>query len=401
MAFAQTCTPAAPAAGGTTTCTGAFTDSVNNHFTDNTDITVILDATTTVDPAAGFVGIDLSATGDITLDSSAVFTVYNADAIYVSGTTSATAGVYGDVYNYALNNDDNALDVYSPGDVTVNIGSALYTYSNDYDAYTVMATSDAGNTSVSVLAGAYVTAYSVDSDGQGIGAYANDGDVYVYNGGSVSATGGDDAFGVWTYGYDYTTIVNTGSISAASANYSVGAHAYAHNYDSYLNNDGGTITATAYSAANYTYATGAYSYSYNGYGTVVNSGDISASASADITTTNYSYAIGAYAYGYLGALVSNTGTISADAYAYYGSAIGAEAISENYAEVYNAGSITATNGYYGVAYGAYAAGYDATVTNTADGDITAYSYYGTATGALTNGFYSTVDNAGTIDASYN
>jgi outer membrane autotransporter protein len=404
-AFAQTCTPAAPGAGGTTTCSGAFTDSVNNHFTDADSITVILDDTVTVDPAAGVLGIDLSFTGDITLDSSGVFNVDGADAIYVYGQDSATVGVYGDVYNYALNSGDNAVGAYSLGDVSLVVGSAVSTYGDAGTAYAVEMFTDVGNVNIDVQEYASVDATSYSGNALGIWSETNfgGGDITVTNAGDISAntTYGDYSWGTYLYAYGAISVVNTGNISATGDHYVQGTHSWAYHGDAYVYNGAGSISADAANidSSDYAAATAVYAYAWDAYANVVNAGgDISASAYADNTLYG-AYATGVYAYGYLGSLIDNSGTIDATISGYYGYAVGAVAISDNYAEVVNSGTITASStGYYGSAYGAAAIGYDATVTNTADGYIGAYSYYGSATGAYASGFYATVNNAGDIDA---
>jgi outer membrane autotransporter protein len=403
ISFAQTCTPAAPAAGGTTTCSGAFTDSVNNHFTDNTDITVVLDDTVTVDPASGFVGIDLSANGDITLDSSGVFTVYNADAIYVYGSTSATVGVYGDVYNYAADNTDSAVEAYSLGDVAVTIGAAVSTYGYNGTAYTVEAFSDTGDVTIDVQQYASVDATSYNGNALGVWAQANNaGDVTMTNAGDISATTtyGNYAWGTSLYAYNAASLTNSGSISATGYYNAYGAHLWAYDGDATVTNDGGTISASASNYSDDAYAVGVYAYSYNGSSSITNSGDISAYAYADNTLYDAD-ATGAYAYGYLGASIDNSGTIDATISGYDGTAYGALAISYNDAAIHNTGSISANSiGYYGTAIGALAYGYNASVDNDgADASIAAYSYYGTAIGAVASAYYvAEVSNSGSISA---
>jgi outer membrane autotransporter protein len=425
MAFAQSCVTAA----NVTTCSGDFTDSVNNHFADANDLTVILDSTVTVDAGTGNVGIDASWTGDMTLVSYGTFTADEADAIYAYGSESATVGVYGDIYVYASSADDNAVHVYSPGDVSLVIDSALSTYGYNADAYTVEAFSDAGDVTIDVQGYGSVDATSYNGNALAVWSEADFGDVSLTNSGAISATTtyGDYAWGAYIYSYYDSSVDNSGSISATAYDNAYGVHLWALYGDVDVTNSG-EISAVATSYYDQTQAIGVYAYSWDGYTTVENTNSITAQAGTSLYESG-AFATGVYAYGYAGSSVDNSGDIDASIYANSGTAFGVHAISYNTAEVYNTGSISASStGYYGAAFGVYAYGYDASVVNYGDdasiyayanygsavgvvaygfnsavvdnsGDISAVAaYYGTAAGVLATGYYATVNNSGSISA---
>jgi len=361
-AFAGTCTQTAALE---VTCTGAFTDTVNNSFPPGSevpDLTLILDdGPTSVTPAVGVVGLDASWGGDVTVLSDAEFTTDSADAIYQYGSNTATLNSYGDISTYVGAAGANAIDINAFGDVSLVAGGSVSANSDAaYNVLAVTADSSTGNTGVLVDADGTITASAYDGDAIGVYAEAfGDSDVTV-DGAIYAASVNGNAGGVISRGLNgNSTVTNTGYVGADAYVTANGVVAGAKYGNASVYNDG-EINATAVNAngiAVFTYAAGDV---YMG-----NTGTISAES-------GYADAIGMTGYAFGGdATVYNSGSISASG---YGNAAGAVAYAF-------AGNASADN------YG--------DISVTASGDTSA-----TATGLFVNAALAgSAYNAGTIDAS--
>jgi len=394
-AFAQSC---ASTGANVVTCTGDFTDSVENSIAPADvmpDMTLVLDDLTTVVTPAGVTGLTAAWGGDVVVTSYADFTTSGADAIHQYGSTSASLSSYGDITTEALATGDNAIDVSSPGDVNVAISGNVYAYSTGAaDVITVAADSTAGNTSVAVDEYGTVTAQAYSGDATAIGALA-DLEVDVYNAGALAAYSTyANAYGIVAIADNGdANIANYGSIDAGGYYLAVGASVNSLGGNGYVYN-GGDVTATADGGLD-TQAMGIGASGVDA--NIVNAGNVSAAA----------YAVdGAYATG-IGILADgsgyahNYGTIAAYAYGDFGLAQAIVMNAGGYAYIYNGGDLVA----YG-AGGASATGVTANITGAGDinivneGYIGAGSAYGPATGvyAATPGGNISLINYGDIYA---
>lgn len=314
---------------------------------------------------------DIAASGALGYDVTTVsaYSVYGNVAVtnQAGGTIAASANVYGGTaYGIHAQSVYGDSTVSNNGDITANAG-ALFgdataigaaSASNDF--------SDLSN-GVDASIGAVATVY--DGYALAIGAYAAGGNAVttLTNDGSISADasasyGEAVAIGALTRaGYNGIAVtLNSGDISAqASVGYggdatAIGAYTYG-NVATVVNS--GTIVADADADFGQASATGAIAYGF--YAAVYNYNDISVSASADF---DQAQATGAYAYGYYGASIDNTGTISASATAYDGTA-SATGVS-SYAKIF-AGYVTNDN-----SISAAATGYVADATGVSN-----YAYY--------------------------
>jgi outer membrane autotransporter protein len=421
-AFAQTCTDTAP---NEVTCSGPFTDSVENSIPPGSampDLTLILDDTTTVNPATGVTGLTADWGGTVTVMSSADIATTGADGIYQYGDTAAILSSYGDISTAVLANDDNAIDIGAMGDVDVTIGGDVLAYNaGAIDVLALSADSVAGNTYVLIDGNGYVGAQAYDGDAIAVGAFA-DLDTTIDNSGSILAqsTYGDAVGAVEISTLGYATLDNSGSIGAYGYYTAEGASINAFGGDALVDN-GGDVTATADGGLD-TVAMGIGA--YGGIVTLQQGGTVTASAygvdSAYATgvglaarTEAYAYnygTIAAYADGATGfahALEINAGDY---AYAYNGGDLiaygsGGAYATGLFAKIGTAGDVDIVNGGYigaGADYGravglyAYTTAGDISVTNY--GDIYAYgaSVPGIAVAACANGGTSVIDNQGTI-----
>jgi hypothetical protein len=440
------------------TCTGAFTDSVNNHVplaNQVPDLTIIVGgaAPTSVNPGIGMVGLDSSFGGDVVVVNYADFNTVNADAIYVFGSTSASLETYGDLAVDTAVAGANAIDISAIGDVDVVIGGgavttatgvispvSVYAYSVDGNVYVdmldtayVAAIADAGYaTAVSASLGKYagnvdvvndgaVYAYSATGSAHGVYAASSKyGDATVVNGatGSIDAVvgaGGGYALGVILNAPDFVaasggqlTLVNDGSISAtveaAGTGEAWGVYAYANDDSDVLidNNATGTISATVTDGPGDAWAVSAYP-AGTGTITVANDGSM-------VGTTLYgdgeAYGLTTIAFGdgaiditnsatgVIAAYAGGTGGVGGPAYGVYAVAHGAGDVT-----MLNDGVITATSD-YSDATGVflYSALGDVTLTNT--GAIYAYAYGGPQAVAVrlcaNAGATATLNNTGTL-----
>ena len=310
----------------------------------------------------------------------------------------------------------------------------------------------------SISAAASTVAYGYDTAAYAVGvsvAVPAYGDIYVGNGGDITATadvgygttyGRADAFGVLVYGYSgyngTVSIVNVGDISAsATSGDGFGSLAYATGVsatvgvdgtsDIYFEN-GGNVSATAEDGAtgvellNYNYyghaemgnyggnisanATGGYYAEATGalldsYTTRTrNSGDISA-------TANGVYTAGAYGLLSFGDFYSTVGN-------YYGASVTAEASATDFAlaagivsdadgfsSVYNGGSVSAVataDDAVGSAsaYGVYVSGFYSSFFSGSGSEVSAEAsgYVAEAVGVTVNGYVSDFYNEGAISA---
>ena len=358
-AFAGTCVQTAP---NEVTCTGVFTDDVINSVplvNQVPGLTLILDDATTVDPATGVNGLTAQWGGDVTVLSYADITTDSADGIHQYGSDTATLSSYGDISTYVGAAGTNAIDLSALNAVSLVLGGSVDAYSDAaYDVMAVSAESLAGDTTVLVDATGYVSASAYDGNAMGVSASAF-GTADVTVDGSVQSSS--------DYGYAAGVFVSSTQGSSYLSNYgSIGADAYNSGY-------------AALAVAKY------------GDSTVYNAGDISANAYNGAALGLVAFAGGA-------ADATNTGTIAATST--YGAAIGLVGYAgTGDVTFYNSGSISA-NGYdLATGVGLLSLGGDVYADNY--GDITATASGDAAvlaTGMGVLGYYADVYNAGSISA---
>jgi outer membrane autotransporter protein len=395
--FAQSCTETAT---NEVTCTGAFTGNVYDSVplvNKVSGLSLIVDDATTVDPAVGVSGIDVSMVGDISVLNYGAINTDGVDAIHVYGSTTATLSSYGDLYTYVSAADANAIDLSASTDATGTIGGSV-TASSDvaYDVTTATVSAIGGNATV------------LADDTAAIGAYAYDGDataltvdglvdtmVSVYGDVTASSTYGN-AYGVLADALDGDVdFYNDGSIAATGYDHATGAVAISTNGNATATNYG-DISATASGDVNVA-ATGVEAGGVNAG--VYNGGSIAAYATANATLGSAT-AVAASAYGTTVTL-DNSGELYAYAYAngYGATASSADLDATGNLYAYNSGAIAA------VAYGdvnASATGVHGTaggdISFVNDGDITATSDdTATAVDLYSNGLID-ISNNGTLAA---
>ncbi|MEO7065757.1 MAG: hypothetical protein ABI114_02510 [Rhodanobacter sp.] len=282
MAFAGTCTVSAASS---VECVGAFTDSIT--YPNVSDLTLVIGpggVPTSVIPAVGAFGIDVTSPGNIGVIDFADITTVGASGIHVFGADSAAISNSGTVHTSVSTGGASALDISADGDVAViNDGAVDASSSGVYDVTAIRAESTGTGHTVSVdnQATGTVTATAADGFAIGIDGSAINGDVIINNDGAISAT---------------STYSVADGIFAAGVNVAVG------------NGATGSITANGFN-----WAVGIEAQSYD-LTTVSNSGDIHAIATAnDDPTQTYGQAFGIYATGAAsGVSVGNSGNITAD-----------------------------------------------------------------------------------------
>lgn len=335
-------------------------------------------------------GIFVSADGDALITNSGSITVYSpgvaAGAVALSFAGDAS--------------------VVNSGDISVDSTAFLY-----YNAYGVVAFSGNGaamasNSGAIDVTTKYIgvgmdvgglTGASADNSGDisidawrayGIRAQSGNGDVAVTNSGSIYATysGGysGTAFGILGSSTNGNVAIdNSGDILTNVGGQSVGVFGVSSYGDVAVTNSG---SISAYSGSST--AVGIFARADQGTADVTNSGGIVAYSSNGV-------AYGVIARG-MDAVVSNSGTVSADGYY---AAIGVAASAMDSATITSSdGSVDAFA--LGQAIGELASGFygDATITNASD--VTAISLYSTATGISASTVFgnASVSGAGNVTA---
>lgn len=447
---AGTCTY--DAVSNTYACNGDFVQTLPDGFIPPADLTVVLGdlAPTSVNPAAGSVGVDAVWAGDVSVIAYAgtdIVTI-GADGIHAFSADGATeVSNFGSIDTTVTTLDAEALDVGAVYDVTlVNGGNAFAHDTNGtYNVITANVFSISGDISIdnqmdgSLTASAYdgeatalsaraqgaYAAVEISNDGvinadsvygTATGIYANGSEVLVQNSGSVHASGYAIASGITAYG-KYAVVDNSGTIEAetdADSGHYIGAIGVrAAAYDAVVHNgEGGLIGAsnTAEGDGAWARARGVYATGFFDGVTVENEGDIQGYARSD---NGRAEAHGIYAFGYGSpTTVSNAGDIDVDARSENGGAYatGINAIGygsgANNSEVVNTGSIHASaDAAYAYAFGAvnltrqrYGSAY---LINDGDIHAEATGNYATATGTLNLAVRygdATTTNTGTIEA---
>ena len=328
-------------------------------------------------------------------------TVYNSGSITVSAYDDAT-GIGTDMDNYAATLIDNSGSI----DVSALYGDAYGIYAEtDYDSdYSPITISNSGAISATST---YGDAYGIYALASGYGGYGFGSTIDVYNSGSIDATSdygsatgiNADANASATSVYVY----NSGTINATGYDYAVGIYAAAGgNYSDATVINVGDVTATAIGAY-YTGAAGIavtsdYSYVYQG-------GNVSAVAEGIDGAAAFGVAI----YGnYFATLVTGAGSsTSASASGYYTAIAEGASLFGDYVAVYGEGAVSASASADAVYSVAYAVGINADgivasdVFLSGDSDVSAdaYSgYIGVAAGVVVDADSVYFYNAGSISA---
>jgi outer membrane autotransporter protein len=220
VALAQSCVETNPLE---VTCTGTFTDSVNNHIplADQVpDLTIIVDDMTTVTPGTGVVGLNANYGGTMTVMSDGDFTTIDADGITVTGTNDAVLYSYGDISTTSNLVGANALDVNAANDAYATIGGyTTTTASGALGAVSVRAAATTGYINVDVTDTGMIAAYADTGNAVALATYSgkyadaqvldNAGTIYAYSY-AGSAVGVDASLSK----YGNATITNAGDIAA-------------------------------------------------------------------------------------------------------------------------------------------------------------------------------------------
>jgi len=451
-AFAGTCTQTAT---NEVTCSGVFTDNVINSVplvNQVPNLSLILDDTTTVDPAAGVSGLTAQWGGDVAVTSYADINTVGADGIFQYGSSTAELYSYGDITTDVTAAGNNALDINAFGDVNAVVGGTVYAY-NDAALNVITSSfySVAGSVNLLVDGTGNIGAYAYDGDAiavyvdafadanttidgtlSAVSAYGNaaglinraTGNAYAVNNGSISADaygyanglvsgskyGGSSsvnnygditatayngtALGVLAYG-NGVYVGNDNAITATSTyGAAIGVFGYATLGDvNFYNGAAGTISASGYDQAT---AVGLLSATGNVYAS--NYGDLYASANGDtVAAASGLYVIGATVGLYNGgdiSAVANAAGATGSAYA-----LGVDASATNLLTLDNAGTIEATaTGTYSYATGVSASSATAGIVLTNEGDITATSDYSAVALDLSSDTYVDITNTGNITA---
>lgn len=395
-AFAQSCTPVDGS--NTTTCSGSFTDTVNNApsfpMPAPADLTVVLGdgvVPTSVIPATqGAAGVEAAWAGSAAVISSADISTDSGDGIHAAGADSVSIDNSGSITTYDSLGGAMALDISALGDVDIVNSGALDSVSEYYDVTTVRAVSTGvGDVSIDNQASGSITADSHYGSATAVFAAANGGDTMIDNAGSIGADSKyGNAIGVYAYSYDgHAGVSNDGTIQTSSE-YGLADGIFASGVTTGVANNG-DIEARGYgwASAIETYAVDA--------ATVTNNGLLDAYA-----TDDYGQAFGVYArsgsYGAVTVVNDAAGSIDAESSKYYGHSAGILANGGiGGVSVDNAGGI--------VAYGAYVNGIEAVSIGGIDignsGSISAEAPEGFTTGILATSAIGdiTVDNSGAIE----
>jgi outer membrane autotransporter protein len=472
-AYAGTCATDASAATPTVSCNGVFTDTVNNSIDPAeivTDLTLVLgdQAPTSVTPPVFSVGVygnwdgavgitnqadivtndayDVLAFGDtVTVDNQGsmvageVYTYY-AKAVRVLAQDNAKVDNSGMIYAFSAYGGATSLDEAAYGSVFLDnqaggtiyaaaggntTGASLFADFGDADVDNAGTIAANGNGTAEGLYLRGPAGVALDNTGliyahssYGYATAADlrvfDGELYVDNAGTLSASSGYRAVALDTFngGYGGLSIRNSGYISAVSPNYiSQGVHAYAHGDVEFYNSASGSISAVNGGTAQAVrldsrdggvdfdndgviYARGGY-FNYRSFGVLVaGRGSEYLDNSGTITTvTSNGAAFGLYAFeSKSGALVDfhNSGEIDARSYSSDATGVSLLAITSNATiDAVNDGTITATSyGGYANATGMQAngryGGNDVIASNGAYGEIVARGSH--ATGISANSF---------------
>jgi outer membrane autotransporter protein len=382
---------------------GSTSASLTNNGSISTDIT----------GTPGARAADVSAIGDVTIvnagnifaQSTAVEDVTSVGAFSSQGNVSVTNQLTGTIVAQAQDGNAIAVDASADlGTVTVENDGSIQASSVNGAATGIRTLASAGDTTVtnngnlSVVISAPSGNYNVAT---GIQAASPLGTTTVTNAGAISVADtmagyGGSATGINAAGGVATVVTNSGDIQTQGVG-SYGIVAYtsgANGTTTVTNTAQGTIEATGKAAI------GVRASSTSGAGAVINAGSIVANANycGDFC---YSGALGVKA-----STINNSGSIVASqtsAVAQLGGVVGT--YSRGYANVNtsitNTGSITATAAaYYGTAIGVSGAAGTGTTTLDNRGAIvaTASGAYGSATGVqLTGAGDVDISNAGDIN----
>ncbi|GGY17483.1 outer membrane autotransporter barrel domain protein [Rhodanobacter panaciterrae] len=408
MAFAGTCTVPSPSS---VDCTGVFNASI--VYPNVPDLTLVLGAggvPTSVVPAAGAIGVDVTSPGNIGITSYAGISTDGAAGIHTSGSDSAMVLNAGNIYS----RNAMAIDASSAGDVSVvNTGAA--TVYGVYDVTAVRAETTGAGTVASIDNQATGSATATSNYGNAIGlyGYATAGDIKINNDGAVSATSTYGlADGIFASGVNVdVTNGATGSITASGFNWAAGIEAQSYDLSTVTNSGDISATATANVNADPYYGTaGVYGHAFGIYATGGAAG-VNATNSGHITADGV-YATGVLAQGGGPITVSNSGDItigsSGALTTYYATGIQASNNYENSAiAVSNTGSIAGYGAFAATGIAATATGNGSAVSVSNAGGISvasAGSNYSKGTGIFASGDAGAyVHNAasGTIAASGN
>jgi hypothetical protein len=371
-------------------------------------ITIVSDGNTA---ATGYysTGISAAAEGDVDVATSGNAIVGNA-SIYGTSTALAT-GVHA-----SSTGEGSSVSVSNDGSISV-----LGTYGAiGIEALSYGAGGTAGASNTGTI---YANAYSKYGYGATGIAASGDGDAWVDNSGSITASSGGSAYGAMALSFNgEASIINSGDVTATANGFlyygGYGLLAVSQNGSADVTNAGDItvaaslgkgigIQAEGFSGAAVTnsgtiavdgkYAYGVFATAGQGDVDVLNDaagvidaysgfqyatgmfgfsglGDVSLSNDGEVYANGYSRSIGMFARGAQGdAAAANSGVIHA--YAYSGAAVGIYANADyGTASVSNTGYIGATSPapYYGVAFGVLAAGDTVDVSN--EGDIKANGY---------------------------
>lgn len=343
---------------------------------------------TGIDATSGGVGAQVSITnsGDISALGYYGGTGISAVASGPGGTASVDNSgninvAQGSKYGYGA----NGIFVSADGDALITNSGSITVYSPGVAAGAV-ALSFAGDASV-VNSGDI----SVDStaflryNAYGVVAFSGNGGAMASNSGSIDVTTKYIGVGMDVGGLTGASADNSGDISI-DAWRAYGIRAQSGNGDVAVTNSGSIY-------ANYT---GGYSGTAFGILGISTNGNVVADNSGDILTNVDGQSVGVYGVSSYGDVaVTNSGSITADSGSNAAVGIFARA-DQGTADVTNSGSIVAYSG-SGVAYGVIARGMDAMVSNS--GTVSADGYYAAIGVAASGEESATVDStAGSIDA---
>ena len=304
----------------------------------------------TVNGIFGVSGIATTATG-----TGGTASVANSGSIYAGQSNKYGYGAYGIVSSAdgdatVSNTSAGSITVYSAGVAT---GAAALSFAGDASV------TNAGDIDVSSSAQKYYGATGID-------AFAQNGDAFAGNSGSISAVGSYNAKAISAVGFAGATVSNSGSLYA-DGKYAYGVYASSGTGDvSVINTATGAIQAYSYlgrafgvfgvatqgdvmignagSVDVYAYgqSAGLFGVAFAGDTLVTNSGDITAVSGGDV-------AVGAFARADAGtATIINSGDIVASntGNGYMGDSAYGVLARGAYTQVRNSGSIVADGNYY-------------------------------------------------------
>jgi hypothetical protein len=349
-------------------------------------------------------GIDVANGGGIHAEGTAG--AYAMDLTVRNGDGDIGVTNSGSVGAVSANGDAIAVRAQAwTGDFYLYNDGELAAYSAYGDAYGVQAAVLGLDDSASVVNVGSIEATSLHGDAIGVQLASPYGaGVDLVNSGDIAAIAGDAATAVYLVAngaYGHATVDNSGSISAVGREYGTGVLAVGNTYAGLVNS--GDIYASATADVYATGAVGAGVVSFYGDVQLHNSGTIAAVADSAVSSAT---AVGAFTVIYGGnALLENFGTVTADASGYFDAqATGIAARSSLLsATLYNGGSVDAqADAMHAYAVGAYATSGESASLNTTEGStITAVANGqadAVAHGAQLNGLFANVYGEGSIAA---